>query len=476
MPRFVKNHTSKLGMAFFGGCGCNIARLNIDLLDPDEYKGFSIFAANTDAKSLVLRFGNQEDPKLKRWLDKRAFVDHQLGGDEVTGGIGAGADIEVGKRAFEWRESQEAIIKFFEDKNEIIIGGGLGGGTGTPSLVGAAKLAKKMSLEKGLTPLVVAIMPRPNEGRNNRAAKALEEILKEVPTIVINNSYVTEYIKNKLTPEERARFTVLDAWRAVNEYSFQNVLSIMREIILTTGDATHTDEADLKTIFSYGNHVFVGLAQIKPEEADTIDSEEVVRRLFEGYFQNADIAKCAEVAGLWYHGWAPYERVEQIGGLVRDHVSQHNLRKKHDIEIIEGYRQEVTDGKMWVALIAVAKEVKSSQQIEASKTTEAEVPQSAIETVPVEEPEPSTLMAATRNLLRRDTPLKRIQTKVFIQGKERTIGLKPELAERYNNLKVRGSAATPDEWKSILDAIEWDVKIRPDMPQLELNGAITATH
>lgn len=472
---FVTDYTSKLGMAFFGGCGCNIARLTIDQLDPEEYKGFSIFAANTDAKSLNLRFGNREDPRLKRWLDKRAFVPHQLGGTEVTGGKGAGADIEVGKKAFEWPQSQEEIIKFFEDKNEIMITGGLGGGTGTPSLVGAAKLAKEMSLKNGSTPLAVAIMPRPYEGRNKRATKALEEIIREVPTIVINNSYVTEFIKKKLTVEERARFTVLDAWRIANEYSFQTVVSIMREIILTTGDATHTDEADLKTIFSYGNHVFVGLAQIEPGEAETIQSEEVVRRLFEGHFQNADIAKCAEVAGLWYHGWAPYEKVEEIGGLVREHVSQHNPKKKQDIEVIEGYRQEVTDGKMWVALIAVAKEVKSSQQIEAAGAQDVEVPEARIESFQVEEPGSSALYS-TRSLLRRDAPPRRIETKVVIQGRERTIGLKPDLAERYAELKKRGNAASPHEWQSMLDDIYKDVRIRPDMPRLDWNGAATATH
>src|SRR3989344_2536301 len=276
----IMDYRCRVGVAFFGGCGSNVLRLIIDEHDPKDYPDFFLFGANTDAKVHQLHFGKAEDEKQKLWMDTGALKIHQLGGEEVTKGRGAGAKPEVGRRAAETDHSVEAMRIFFGSVDELFLVGAVGGGTGT----GALPVAAKLAVEMGKPTLAIIVIPEPEDGRNKRATEALADIQSLVTTVPIRNAYLKEVMK-EMPEEDRARLTYPEAWKIVNEHSLVPMLLIIREIVQVTGDIVNSDQADWETMLGYGKQAFFGLAEIEPAAVPKTSAEEIADELFAARFQ-----------------------------------------------------------------------------------------------------------------------------------------------------------------------------------------------
>jgi cell division GTPase FtsZ len=340
---------SKVGVAFFGGCGSNVLRLTIDGCNPKDYPDFYLFGANTDARILQLHFGKEDDPNLLRWSD--FLILHQLGGDEVTRGRGAGGNPEVGRKAAETAGSVEAIKSFFAKVDEVFLVGGLGGGTGTGALPVAARLAREM----GKPTLALVVMPDPEDGRTKKAKKALDEMFTLVPTIPIRNSYLRDMMSD-MTPVEKAALDYKQAWRIVNENSVVPMLLILREILQVTGDVINLDEADWETMLGVGNYVLFGCDLTEKKLSDK-SVEEISNELLSAKFQDPGLVTCGETIGFWWHGKWPKEKIDQVQAIVRKKVSEGRSKQAlaDEIEIHWGHVHEVKDEKLWVAVLIVAK-------------------------------------------------------------------------------------------------------------------------
>ena len=129
-----------------GGCGGNAVDHMIDA----GVTGVEFICANTDAQAL-----------------KRNRADNvvQLGGN-LTKGLGAGANPDVGRAAAE--EDRERIAEMLEGADMVFITAGMGGGTGT----GAAPIVAEIARDKGILTVGVVTRPFAFEGKRQKAAQA----------------------------------------------------------------------------------------------------------------------------------------------------------------------------------------------------------------------------------------------------------------------------------------------------------------
>jgi len=145
---------AKIKVIGVGGGGCNAVNRMIE----DGMKGVEFYVCNTDAQMLK---GVKTDNKI-------------VIGKDLTHGLGAGGNPEIGRKAAV--ESENEIREALEGANMVFIAGGMGGGTGT----GAAPVIAKISRELGALTVAVVTTPFTFEGpRRSRQAQAGLVELKE---------------------------------------------------------------------------------------------------------------------------------------------------------------------------------------------------------------------------------------------------------------------------------------------------------
>lgn len=166
---------------------------------------------NTDAQSLA---------------DSSAPFRLQIG-KEITNGMGAGGNVQVGRRAGE--DSVEMLQGLFADTDLVFLVAGLGGGTGS----GAAPVVIKTAHEAGATVLCFAALPFQFEGKDRRALaeQALSELLEATDTvIVVPNDRLTEAalgdtsLKEALVEGDRTlSMGVYAVWKLVSQRGMLNL-------------------------------------------------------------------------------------------------------------------------------------------------------------------------------------------------------------------------------------------------------------
>jgi cell division protein FtsZ len=114
---------AKIRVIGVGGAGGNVIN---SMIDSQQINGVEFIAVNTDAQDLSVN---------------KAFVKIPIG-QELTEGLGAGADPEIGRKAAE--ESEEIIKANLEGADMVFITAGMGGGTGTGASPVIAKVAKQI--------------------------------------------------------------------------------------------------------------------------------------------------------------------------------------------------------------------------------------------------------------------------------------------------------------------------------------------
>jgi cell division protein FtsZ len=192
-------------------------------------EGVDFICINTDAQAL-------KHSKVRTSL--------QIGCN-ITKGLGAGADPEVGRQAA--MEDRDRIIELIEGCDMLFITAGMGGGTGT----GAAPVVAQVAKELGI--LTVAVVTRPFEMEGNKRSRVADNGMLELSKYV--DSLIT--IPNqKLLSVLGSSTTLLDAFKAANTV-LQGAVQGIAELITRPG-LINVDFADVRTVMSETGMAMMG--------------------------------------------------------------------------------------------------------------------------------------------------------------------------------------------------------------------------
>jgi len=219
-------HGAKIKVVGVGGAGCNAVNTMIRM----GLEGVEFITANTDRQALEASLA----------LTKLHI------GQELTKGLGAGANPEVGKNAA--LEDYALVAEALEGADMVFVTAGMGGGTGT----GAAPVIAKIAKEIGALTVGVATKPFNFEGkkRMKSALIGLEQLRTNVDSlIVIPNQRLLVFAGEELS--------MLDAFRKADEVLLNAVQGIS-DLINHTG-LINSDFADVKTIMQNKGLALMGI-------------------------------------------------------------------------------------------------------------------------------------------------------------------------------------------------------------------------
>src|SRR5579871_1989826 len=160
----------------------------------------------------------------------------QLGAN-VTKGLGAGANPEVGRQAA--LEDRERIEEMLDGADMVFITAGMGGGTGT----GAAPVVAQLAKEKGILTVAVVTKPFPFEGRRRMqvALKGIEDLSQHVDSLItVPNEKLLSVLGREVT--------LLNAFKAANDVLLGAVQGIAD--LITRPGLINVDFADVRTVMS----------------------------------------------------------------------------------------------------------------------------------------------------------------------------------------------------------------------------------
>ncbi len=228
-----QNYLAVIKVVGIGGGGVNAINRMIEV----GLKGVEFIAINTDAQALLM-----SDADLK--LDV---------GRELTRGLGAGADPEVGKKAAE--DHEEEIEEALRGADMVFVTAGEGGGTGTGGAPVVARIAKSLGA------LTIGVVTRPFtfEGRRraNQAESGIGALREEVDTlIVIPNDRL-------LSISDRA-VSMLDAFRSADQVLLSGVQGITD--LITTPGLINLDFADVKSVMQGAGSALMGIGSARGED------------------------------------------------------------------------------------------------------------------------------------------------------------------------------------------------------------------
>ena len=228
-----QNYLAVIKVVGIGGGGVNAINRMIEV----GLKGVEFIAINTDAQALLM---SDADVKLDA-------------GRELTRGLGAGADPEVGRQAAE--DHAEEIEEVLKGADMVFVTAGEGGGTGTGGAPVVAKIAR------GLGALTIGVVTRPFtfEGRRraNQAELGISALREEVDTlIVIPNDRL-------LSISDRA-VSMLDAFRSADQVLLSGVQGITD--LITTPGLINLDFADVKSVMQGAGSALMGIGSARGED------------------------------------------------------------------------------------------------------------------------------------------------------------------------------------------------------------------
>jgi len=193
-------------------------------------QGVEFIAANTDAASLNL---SEADTRIPL-------------GRQLTRGLGAGANPEVGEKAA--LESQDEARVLFEGTDMVFITAGMGGGTGT----GASPILARIAKEAGA--LVVAVVTRPfhfeGKRRNSQAESGIERLREHVDALIVIPNDKLLAVSDKRTP-------LSEAFKMADEVLRQAVQGVT-DLIFRPG-MINVDFADIRTVMGSAGTAIMGI-------------------------------------------------------------------------------------------------------------------------------------------------------------------------------------------------------------------------
>ncbi len=226
-----------------GGGGNAVAHMVNSSVD-----GVEFITANTDSQAI-----------------KNCGASQQLTlGGNVTKGLGAGANPEVGRQAA--LEDREAIIEALQGADMVFITAGMGGGTGT----GAAPVVAQLAKEMGILTVAVVTKPFPFEGRRRMqvAAKGIEELSQHCDSLITipNEKLITVLGRNA---------TMIQAFRAANDVLLGAVQGIA-DLIVRPG-LINVDFADVRTVMSEMGLAMMGTGSARGDDRAQAAAEAAIQ-------------------------------------------------------------------------------------------------------------------------------------------------------------------------------------------------------
>ncbi|MCA0403637.1 MAG: cell division protein FtsZ, partial [Proteobacteria bacterium] len=215
-----------------GGGGNAVEHMVIEKIDDVEF-----ICANTDAQALK---------------NSNAKVHIQLG-DELTKGLGAGANPRIGREAAE--EDRERIKEVLAGADMVFITAGMGGGTGT----GAAPVFAEIAKELGI--LTVAVVTKPFSFEGKQRALAAEDGIRRLAEHV--DSLIT-IPNNKLLSVLGKNISLLNAFKAANNVLLGAVKGISD--LITRPGLINVDFADVRTVMSEMGMAMMGTGSAVGEQ------------------------------------------------------------------------------------------------------------------------------------------------------------------------------------------------------------------
>jgi cell division protein FtsZ len=200
-------------------------------------KGVEFIVANTDVQAL-----NKSNASIKIQL-----------GTNLTRGLGAGADPQIGRQAA--IEDTEKIMDVLEGSDMVFVTTGLGGGTGT----GAAPVIAALAIE--LNALTVAVVTKPFSVEGKKRMRQAEEGLAEMRGCV--DTIIT--IPNSRLKDVEEKISVMDAFRRADDILLHAVQGISD--LITVPGIINLDFADIKSVMQGMGVALMGIGYAKGEGA-----------------------------------------------------------------------------------------------------------------------------------------------------------------------------------------------------------------
>jgi cell division protein FtsZ len=228
-----QNYLAVIKVVGIGGGGVNAVNRMIEV----GLKGVEFIAINTDAQALLM---SDADVKLDV-------------GRELTRGLGAGADPEVGRRAAE--DHAEEIEEVLKGADMVFVTAGEGGGTGT----GGAPVVARIARSLGALTIGVVTRPFTFEGRRRatQADAGIASLREEVDTLITIPN-------DRLLSISDRHVSVLDAFRSADQVLLSGVQGITD--LITTPGLINLDFADVKSVMQDAGSALMGIGSARGED------------------------------------------------------------------------------------------------------------------------------------------------------------------------------------------------------------------
>jgi cell division protein FtsZ len=228
-----QNYLAVIKVVGIGGGGVNAINRMIEV----GLKGVEFIAINTDAQALLM---SDADVKLDV-------------GRELTRGLGAGANPEVGRKAAE--DHREEIEEVLKGADMVFVTAGEGGGTGT----GGAPVVANIARSLGALTIGVVTRPFTFEGRRraNQAEDGIAQLREEVDTLIVIPN-------DRLLSISDRQVSVLDAFRSADQVLLSGVQGITD--LITTPGLINLDFADVKSVMSGAGSALMGIGSARGED------------------------------------------------------------------------------------------------------------------------------------------------------------------------------------------------------------------
>ncbi|BCT75943.1 cell division protein FtsZ [Sinomonas cyclohexanicum] len=228
-----QNYLAVIKVVGIGGGGVNAVNRMIEV----GLRGVEFIAINTDAQALLM---SDADVKLDV-------------GRELTRGLGAGANPEVGRQAAE--DHADEIEEVLRGADMVFVTAGEGGGTGT----GGAPVVARIARSLGALTIGVVTRPFTFEGRRRAtsAENGIEALRDEVDTLIVIPN-------DRLLSISDRNVSVLDAFRSADQVLLSGVQGITD--LITTPGLINLDFADVKSVMQGAGSALMGIGSARGED------------------------------------------------------------------------------------------------------------------------------------------------------------------------------------------------------------------
>jgi cell division protein FtsZ len=228
-----QNYLAVIKVVGIGGGGVNAVNRMIE----EGLKGVEFIAINTDAQALLM---SDADVKLDV-------------GRELTRGLGAGANPDIGAKAAE--DHREEIEEVLKGADMVFVTAGEGGGTGTGGAPVVANVARSLGA------LTIGVVTRPfgfeGKRRASQADEGIEKLRDEVDTLIVIPN-------DRLLSISDRQVSVLDAFKAADQVLLSGVQGITD--LITTPGLINLDFADVKSVMSGAGSALMGIGSARGDD------------------------------------------------------------------------------------------------------------------------------------------------------------------------------------------------------------------